>query len=133
MPRNTPAAAYRALLLAALLASVPAAAQETPHAATTRGATCNLDASGSLFCVYRVGHDLEFSLKRVAEPDVTLEIAHSDPQGDYFVEPALVSRCALVRYGQRSFAVSGSNYVFAAVSGRNGLVYRTLRECRLAR
>jgi len=55
------------------------------------------------------------------------------PQGDYFVEPALVSRCALVRYGQRSFAVSGSNYAFAAVSGKNGLVYRTLRECRLAR
>jgi len=133
LPRNTPAGACSGALLAALLAAIPAAAQETPCAATSRGATCNLDASGSLACAYRVGRDLEFSLKRVATPEAGLEIARSDPQGDYYVEPTLVSRCALVRYGQRSFAVSGSNYVFAAVSGKNGLVYRTLRECRLAR
>jgi hypothetical protein len=133
LPRNTPAGACSGALLAALLAVLPATAQETPYAATSRGAACNLDASGSLHCTYRVGRDLEFSLQRVTVPEVTLVIARSDAQGDYYVEPTLVSRCALVRYGQRSFAVSGSNYVFAAVSGRNGLVYRTLRECRLAR
>lgn len=108
-------------------------AQETPYAATSRGASCNLDASGSLDCRYVVGRDLEFRLRRVAEPDVALEIVHSDHAGDYYVEPELVSRCAVVRYGERSFAVSGSNYVFAMVSGKNGMVYRSLRECRLSR
>ena len=134
MPRNTPAGAYSGALLAALLLAAPvAAAQETPYAATSRGATCNLDASGTLNCRYVVGRDLEFALRRVAEPDVTLEIARSDQAGDYYVEPELVSRCVVVRYGERSMAISGSNYVFAVVSGKNGMVYRSLRECRLSR
>jgi len=30
-------------------------------------------------------------------------------------------------------ALGGSDFVFAVVSGRNGMVYRSLRECRLAR
>jgi hypothetical protein len=134
LPRNTPAGACSGALLAALLfAAGSAAAQETPYAATSRGANCDLDASGILNCRYVVGRDLEFTLRRVAEPDVTLEIARSDQAGDYYVERELVSRCALVRYGQRSMAISGSNYVFAVVSGRNGMVYRSLRECRLSR
>ena len=133
MPRNTPAGGCRSLLLAAALAAVPAAAQETPYAATSRGARCDLEPDGTLTCRYQVGRDLDFTLRRVAEPDVRLEIARSDPAGDYFIEPSLVGRCLLVRYGERSMAIAGSNYVFAAVSGKNGLVYRTLRECRLSR
>jgi hypothetical protein len=116
-----------------LLAAAVAAAQETPYAATSRGARCDLDASGALTCRYVVGRDLEFTLRRVAEPDVSLEIVRSDQAGDYYVERELVSRCALVRYGERSMAISGSNYVFAVVSGKNGLVYRSLRECQLSR
>jgi len=134
LQRNTPAGACSSGLLAALLlAAASAAAQETPYAATSRGARCDLDASGTLNCLYVVGRDLEFTLRRVAEPDVSLEIARSNQAGDYFVERELVGRCALVRYGERSMAISGSNYVFAVVSGKNGLVYRSLRECRLSR
>jgi hypothetical protein len=134
LPRNTQAGACSGALLAALLlATASAAAQETPYAATSRGARCNLDASGTLTCRYVVGRDLEFTLRRVAEPDVALQIVRSDQAGDYYVEPELVSRCAVVRYGERSMAISGSNYVFAVVSGKNGLVYRSLRECRLSR
>lgn len=133
MPRTTPAGASSGALLAALLCAATAAAQETPYAATSRGAQCNLQPDGTLTCRYTVGRDLEFILSRVAQPDVSLEIARSDTEGDYTVEPTLQSRCVLVRFGKRAKAVGGSDFVFAAVSGRNGLVYRSLRECRLAR
>jgi hypothetical protein len=133
LPRNTPAGAFSGALVAALLCAAPAAAQETPYAATSRGAQCALQPDGTLSCRYRVGRDLEFALNRVAEANVSLEIARSDPEGDYYVETSLQSRCALVRYGKRAMAVGGSAYVFAVVSGRNGMVYRSLRECRLGR
>ena len=110
-----------------------AAAQETPYAATSRGAQCDLQPDGTLTCRYNVGRDLEFTLHHVAEKNVRLEIARSNPEGDYTVEPTLQSRCVLVRFGKGARAIGGSDYVIAAVSGRNGLVYRSLRECRLAR
>lgn len=132
MLRNIRAGACSGALLAALLAAAPAAAQETPYSATLRGAHCDLEVDGTLTCRYVVGRDLEFSLRRVARRDVKLEIAHSDPEGDYYVEPGLVSRCAVVRFGARS-ASPGSGYAFALVSGKNGIVYRSLRECRLSR
>jgi hypothetical protein len=132
-PRNTPAGAFSGALVAALLCAAPAAAQETPYAATSRGAQCALQPDGTLTCRYRVGRDLEFTLYRVAQPDVSLEIACSDPEGDYDIEPTLQSRCVVVRYGKRAMAIGGSDFVIAAVSGRNGMVYRSLRECRLGR
>ncbi len=110
-----------------------AAAQETPYAATSRGAQCALQKDGTLSCRYVVGRDLEFSLHRVAEENVVLAIARADPEGEYFVEPTMHSRCALVRYGKRGMAQGGSQFVIAAVSGRNGMVYRSIRECRVAR
>ena len=110
-----------------------AAAQEAPYAATSRGAQCGLQPDGTLTCRYVVGRDLEFSLHRVSEKNVRLEIARSDPEGDYMIEPAMHSRCVMVRFGKRSMAVGGSDLVFAAVSGRNGMVYRGLRDCRLGR
>ena len=116
-----------------MLVAATAVAQETPFAATSRGAQCGLRADGILACRYVVGRDLEFTLVRVGEKEVRLEILRSDPEGDYFLEPAMHSRCVMVRYGKRSMAVGGSDLVFAAVSGRNGMVYRSLRECRLAR
>jgi hypothetical protein len=132
LPRNTRAAAFSGALLAALLAAAPAAAQETPYSAASRGAHCDLELDGTLGCRYVVGRDLEFFLRRVARPDVRLEIVRSDPAGDYYVEPALISRCALVRFGRRN-ATPGSDYAIALVSGKNGMVYRRLRECRLSR
>ena len=133
MPRITPAGAFSGALVAALLCAATAAAQETPYAATSRGAQCGLQTDGTLTCRYRVGRDLDFMLHRVAEPSVSLEILRSDPEGDYVVEPELNSRCVLVRFGGRSMAQGGSDFVMAAVSGRNGMVYRSLRECRLGR
>ena len=133
MPRITPAGAFSGALVAALLCAAPAAAQETPYAATTRGAQCALQADGTLTCRYRVGRDLDFTLYRVADPGLRLEIARSDPEGDYTIEPSLQSNCVFVRYGKRSMAQGGSDFVFAVVSGRNGMVYRSLRECRLGR
>jgi len=133
LPRITRAGACSSALFAALLCATPVAALETPYAATNRGAQCGLQPDGTLTCRYRVGRDLEFTLHRVAEPDVTLEIARSDPEGDYAIEPELHSRCVFVRYGKRGMALGGSDFVFAVVSGRNGMVYRSLRECRLAR
>jgi len=124
---------FSGALAAVLLFAAPATAQETPYSATSRGAQCNLQADSTLTCRYTVGRDLEFTLSRVAQPEVSLEIVRSDPEGDYFLEPAMHSRCVMVRYGKRSMAVGGSEFVFAAVSGRNGMVYRSLRECRLGR
>ena len=133
MPRTTPAGAFSGALVAALLSAAPAVALETPYAATSRGAHCALQPDGTLTCRYRVGRDLEFTLNRVAEPGVSLEIGRAGPDGDYDIEPAMNSRCVFVRYGKRGMAQGGSDYVFAVVSGRNGMVYRSLRECRLAR
>ncbi len=115
------------------LAAAPAAALESPFDATTHGAKCDLEPTGFLTCHYRVGADLEFTLRRVAEPDVRLEIQRSDPQGDYAVAPKLESRCAVVRHGRRGLEGGGLMTQFALVSGKNGMVYRTLRKCRLSR
>lgn len=133
MPRTTPAGASSGALLAALLFAGGVAAQETPFAATSRGARCNLVPDGSLSCRYRVGRDLEFSLARIGEHDVKLDVVRSDPEGDYFLESTLRDRCVLVRFGKRSLVAGGFDYAFAVVSGRNGVVYRSLRECRLGR
>ncbi len=133
MPRTTPAGAFSGALVAALLSAAPAVALETPYAATSRGAQCALQPDSTLTCRYRVGRELDFTLNRVAEPGVSLQITRSDPEGDYYIEPALLSSCVLVRYGKRGTAQGGSDYVFAVVSGRNGMVYRSTRECRLGR
>jgi hypothetical protein len=133
LPRNTPAGACSSLLAAALLAAAGAAAQETPYAALSRGASCNLETDGSLGCRYVVGRDLEFILKRVAEPGVKMEIVRERAEGDYVIEPSVNGHCIYVRFGPGSGAPPGSRYLFATVSTRNGLVYRTLRECRLAK
>jgi hypothetical protein len=133
LPRITADVACRAALAVALLWAAAVAAQETPYAATSRGAQCALQKDSTLSCRYVVGRDLEFSLRHVAENNVALAIARSDPEGDYIVEPTMNSRCVLVRYGKRGMVQGGSQYVIAAVSGRNGMVYRSMRECRLAR
>jgi hypothetical protein len=113
-------------------ALAPAGAQETPYAATSRGAACNLEVDASLTCRYVVGRDLEFVLRRVSQPQVTLDIVRADPAGDYTIEPTLLGQCVLVRFGGR-VGTPGAGYVYATVSGKNGLVYRSLQECRASR
>lgn len=130
MPRITPAGAFSALWL---LAAAPAAALEPPYFAAYRAARCDLEPSGSLTCRYRIGADLEFVLRRVAERGVRLEILRNTPEGDYYVEPALTDGCASVRHGRRGIAGGGGEFQYALVSGRNGLVYPSLRQCRLSR
>jgi hypothetical protein len=98
-----------------------------------RGVDCNLRPDGSLGCRYRVGRDLEFELQRVGEADVRLHLLRASDAGDYSADRKLLGRCVFVRHGARGREAGGSEFYFAFVSGRNGFVYRSLRDCRLAR
>jgi hypothetical protein len=118
---------------ALLAAAAAAAALEPPYEATRRGAHCDLEADGSLACRYRVGRDLEFALREVGEPGLRLELERSSEAGDYRADAEMMSRCVFIRHGERGRAAGGSEFAYAFVSGRNGLVYRSLRDCRLAR
>lgn len=120
-------------MVALLGAAAPASAQETPYAALGRGAACNLDADGSLTCRYVVGRDLEFVLRRVAEPGARMEIVRERPEGDYVIERSVNGDCVYVRFGPGSGAPAGASYIFATVSKRNGMVYRSLQECRASK
>jgi len=116
-----------------LLAAAPAAAIETPFDAVSRGARCDLEPSGALACRYRVGKDLEFELRDVTKRVASLRVLRSSESGDYLADKAMTSNCVLVRHGRRGMELGGSEFAFAFVSGRNGFVYRSLRDCRLAR
>lgn len=129
MPRITPAAAFSALLASA----AAAAALEPPYEAVRRGADCNLQPDASLACRYRAGRDLEFELRRVGERDVELRLIRSSEAGDYRADREMMSRCVFVRHGARGREQGGSEFSYAFVSGRNGFVYQSLRDCRLAR
>jgi hypothetical protein len=114
----------------ALAAAAPAGALEPPYEATRRGAHCDLAADGSLGCRYAVGSDLEFELRRVGEPGVALRLLRSSDAGDYRADAQMMADCVLVRHGARGRAAGGADFTYAFVSGRNGRVYRQLRECR---
>ena len=129
MPRTIRVGAFSALLAAA----AAAAALEPPFDAVKRGARCNLEPDGSLACRYRAGRDLEFELRRVGEPGVELRLVRSGEAGDYRADHEMMSRCVFVRHGERGREAGGSEFAYAFVSGRNGFVYPSLRECRLAR
>lgn len=134
MPRTTPAGAFRrAFAAAALAAASPAEALETPFEATRRGANCNLVPDGSLRCFYTVGEDLRFELRRIGEPDVALRILRSLARGHYIADAELLSGCVFVRHGPEGVAAGGLRFDYAFVSGRNGLVYDTLEDCRAGR
>jgi hypothetical protein len=98
-----------------------------------RGADCDLRPDGSLACRYRVGRDLEFELRRVGERAVELRLLRSSEAGDYRADREMMSRCVFVRYGERGRAAGGSEFDYAFVSGWNGFVYDSLRDCRQAR
>ncbi|MGH8722870.1 MAG: hypothetical protein ACREU4_12850 [Burkholderiales bacterium] len=98
-----------------------------------RGVDCSLRPDGSLACRYRAGQDLEFELRRVGEPGVELRLLRSSEDGDYRADREMMSRCVFVRHGARGREAGGSEFYYAFVSGRNGFVYRSLRDCRLAR
>lgn len=122
---------FNALLAAA--AASAAAAIEPPYDAVKRGARCDLEPDGGLACRYRVGRDLEFDLRRVGERDVELRLIRSSEAGDYRADREMMGRCVFVRHGARGRDAGGSEFTYAFVSGRNGFVYQSLRECRLAR
>jgi len=119
--------------LAALLVAAPAAALEEPYVAAAHGAKCDLDASGSLHCRYRVGASLEFLLHRVGESAVRLEVLRDNREGDYTLDPVPHGSCLFVRYGWSATPPPGLEHNYATVSTVNGAVYRTLRNCRLAK
>lgn len=131
MPRITPAGAFSALLL--LAAAAPAAAVDSPYLATKYAAKCDLEPSGELTCRYRVGKDLEFFLHRVGEKDVQLRTLRNSKQGDFTIEPQLMDRCVLVKHGRDGIVAGGGEHDYGIVSGRNGMVYQSMRACRLSR
>jgi hypothetical protein len=136
LPRITPAAACRHALGAAALgvaAATAAAAIEPPYDAVKHGARCDLEPDGSLACRYRAGRDLEFVLRRVGERKVELRLIRSTEAGDYRADAEMMAHCVFVRHGARGREQGGSEFTYAFVSGRNGFVYRGLRDCRLAR
>jgi hypothetical protein len=118
---------------ALVCAAAPALAIEPPFEATRKGAHCDLEADGSLACRYRAGRDLEFELRRVGERGVELRLIRSSEAGDYRADREMMSRCVFVRHGERGREQGGSEFSYAFVSGRNGFVYPSLRDCRHAR
>jgi hypothetical protein len=98
-----------------------------------RGVDCNLRPDGSLACRYRAGRDLEFELRHVGERRVELRLIRSSEAGDYRADGEMMSRCVFVRHGARGREQGGSEFSYAFVSGRNGFVYQSLRDCRRAR
>lgn len=109
---------------------MPADALEPPYEATRRGARCNLEVDGSLACRYTVGRDLEFELRRVGEPGVALRLLRSSEAGDYRADGQMMAHCVFVRHGADGHNAGGADFSYAFVSGRNGFVYRQLRDCR---
>ena len=111
----------------------PAQAVETPYEAARRGADCNLVPDGSLRCVYTIGEDLRFELRRVGEGDVALRVLRSHPQGTYVADAEMTVGCVFVKHGASGVAAGGSWFDHAFVSARNGFVYETLEDCREGR
>jgi hypothetical protein len=118
---------------AALAAWLLAAPTEEPYAAATRGAKCDLESSATLTCRYRVGTSLEFVLREVGEPGVALEVLRDNREGEYTLDPLQHGPCLFVRHGWSAQVAPGAEYHYATVSTVNGMVYRTLADCRRAR
>jgi hypothetical protein len=123
----------RSAALALLVFAARAAAIEEPYVATFRGAKCDLEPDGALTCHYRVGASLEFALRRVGEPDVRLEVLRDNREGDYTLDPQRHGPCLLVRHGWSAQVGPGAEHGYATISTVNGVVYRTLRNCRQAK
>ena len=119
--------------LGALLLVAPALANVEPYLAAWHGTKCDLEPDGALTCRYRIGASLEFILRRVGEPGVRLQILRNDREGDYALDEALRGNCLVVRHGWSARPAPGAERNVAAVSAVNGIVYRTLRECRKAK
>ena len=119
--------------LALLAFAAPAAAIDGPYVATFRSAKCDLEPDGVLTCHYRVGASLEFTLRRVGEPEVQLEVLRDNREGDYTLDPQRHGPCLLVRHGWSAQVGPGAEHGYATISTVNGVVYRTLTDCRQAK
>jgi hypothetical protein len=119
--------------LATLLLASTAHAGVEPYLAAWHATKCDLETDGALTCHYRIGASLEFTLRRVGEPGVRLDVLRNDREGDYALDPDPVERCLVVRHGWSARPAPGRERNTAAVSAVNGIAYRTLRECREAK
>lgn len=122
-----------AAALGALLLATSAHANLEPYLAAWHGTKCDLETNGALTCHYRIGASLEFTLRRVGEPGVRLDVLRNDRAGDYALDADLVENCLVVRHGWSARPAPGRERNIAAVSAVNGIAYRTLRECRKAK
>ncbi|MDH4175153.1 MAG: hypothetical protein OEZ09_13890 [Betaproteobacteria bacterium] len=119
--------------LGALLFVSGARASVEPYLAARHGTKCDLEADGALTCRYRIGASLEFTLKRVGEPGVRLDVLRNEREGDYALDPQPSGPCYIVRHGWSARPAPGAERNTAAISTVNGVAYRTLRECRRAK
>lgn len=119
--------------LCALVLAAPARASLEPYLAAWHGTRCDLETDGALTCRYRIGASLEFTLRRVGEPGVRLEVLRNEREGDYALDPEPRERCFVVRHGWSARPAAGAERNTAAISAVNGIAYRTLRECAKAK
>ncbi|HSG77265.1 MAG TPA: hypothetical protein VLA30_14150 [Burkholderiales bacterium] len=119
--------------LCALLVVRGALGNVEPYLAASHGTKCDLETDGALTCRYRIGASLEFTLQRVGEPGMRLEVLRNEREGDYALDPEPRSTCLVVRHGWSARPAAGTERNTAAISTVNGIAYRTLRECRKAK
>jgi hypothetical protein len=121
------------LTLGVLTAARPAHAQTT-YELTVRGAECKQNTGGDLYCVYKVGRDLEFSIAGVGTPDAGISFLKSSFAGDFYARFGIQHGCVIVAAGEKApgpATAVGSDFAF--VSPANGRVYRTWQECAKTR
>lgn len=110
----------------------------TTYDAVIKGMTCKSQrGTGQLDCEYKVGHDLNFILVGIGEPDAAFTVFKADFDGDYYVtfpiEKSSTHHCAIVKPGKKSSATVKRALDMAFVSPVSGHVFKTWRECTVVK
>ncbi len=115
------------LLLAVLSGS--AAAQSTKDdlfVKVVAGADCKQTVNNGLFCEYRVGQKLSFSIKDAGGSDPVISFRHSDWDDDFYA--VMYFGCIVVVPGSASKEKYDGDGIY--IAPKNGRVFRTRSECQ---
>ena len=97
----------------------------------TSGTECKAASDGGLFCKYKIGKDLEFSITSVGDPDVGISFLHSNFNGDYFARFGVMHGCIIVARGMAAPEQNLPVDDFVFVSPKTGKIYKTWQDCRV--